>query len=123
MLDLETTRQAGDLVIGGLLGGGLVLILLRGLLSLLTKWKELVVTYEIQNKNLRTENAQLNSIVDDQRKLLDEANHQILVYERENEVLTRRIEQMAVEIIDLKAEFYRLAQSIGAQNVKSPESP
>lgn len=119
----ETINEWNNLIVGGIAGGGLTLIMLRGLFHLLARWKDLVVTYEGQNKTLQKENSNLHALIDDQRKLLDEANHQILIYERENSILNRRVEQMAVEIIDLKAEFVRVAKMIGYNDGQISPAP
>ncbi len=99
-------------LVSGILGGSVVgtlgFLLLKGVLAQLKQYGELVVSYQNRENNLLAEHAQLGRINEEQRRFIDENRIHLEACRKENEISNRRIEIMAMEILDLKGKIQLL---------------
>ena len=97
-------------------GAGLVYVFLRGALSQMGAWKDIVVAHDIQRARLEKENGVLSKVIDDQRNLLNEVNMQLLICKRESDISLRRIEQLSVELVDVRSKLSELHRQFNGED-------
>jgi hypothetical protein len=95
-------------ILGGSVVGSLGFLLLKGVLAQLKQYGELVVSYQNRENNLLAEHAQLGRINEEQRRFIDETRIHLDACRKENEIVNKRMETMALEILDLKGKIKSL---------------
>lgn len=96
--------------VGG--GGGLVYVFLKGALSQMSAWKNVVEAQEHRLANLVHENAAQSKIIEEQRAVIDTAYVHLEACRKENELVNNRMSQMSLEMLDLKTAIHHLEEKL-----------
>lgn len=108
--DLPAELVSG--LFGGSVVGALGFVMLKGILAQLKSYNELVVSYQNRESGILSENAQLSRMNEDFSTILHENSVHLEACRKENEISIRRLETLAVEILDLKSKIVRLERQI-----------
>lgn len=99
-------------ITGGSVVAALAFLLLKGNIAMIKNYSDQVVSYKNQNNDLVHENGSLHQFLTESRQALAENQIHLEACRKENEISNKRIETMALEILDLKGEVTNLKRQV-----------